>query len=51
MGKAVQNVQLAMRAKGKPLASISARTILEVVERGEIDESPSISTLRKLISG
>jgi hypothetical protein len=51
VGRAVQNVQLAMRAKGKPLGSVSAKTILEMAQSGEIEDSPAVQTLRKLVSG
>jgi hypothetical protein len=49
-GRAVQSIQMAMRAKGKPLGAVSPKQILEMVDSGVIDDSPAVQTLRKLTS-
>lgn len=47
MGRVVQNVQLEARAKGKALGAISARQILEMADRGELDDIRSVESLRR----
>jgi hypothetical protein len=49
-GRLVQAVQLKQRAKGKPLGAVSAKAIIEMEDKGEIEESSSGQVLRKLIS-
>ncbi len=49
IGRAVQNVQLEARAKGKPIGSVSARQILEMADCGELEGIGSVETLRRFI--
>ncbi len=51
VGRAIQNVMLAMYAKGKPLGPMTAVKILEMADSGEIEELPSVQALRRLVAG
>ena len=50
LGRAIQNVQLAMQAAGKNLGSVSANAILEMADKGEIEESKAVQSIRTLVA-
>lgn len=50
LGRAIQNVQLTMQAAGKNLGSVSANAILEMADKGEIEESKAVQSIRRLVA-
>ena len=50
LGRAIQSVQMAMREAGKNLDPMSAKAILELADKGEIEESISVQFIRKMVA-
>ena len=50
LGRAIQSVQMAMRVAGKNLGPVSAKAILELADRGEIEESRAVQFIRKMVA-
>lgn len=49
VGRAVQNLQMQMRASGKPLGEVTPAQILAMTDEGEIKDSPAVQRLRDLL--